>query len=59
MSLIRRPDRLILLGLVEHVAVTSDEEVHRQLGLQLNISRTLIDLEVVREFQHAVIEVIS
>ena len=34
-------------------------EVRQQLGLQLNISRTLIDLKVVREFQHAVVEVIS
>ena len=34
-------------------------EVRQQLGLQLNISRTLIDLKVVREFQQSVIEVIS
>ena len=34
-------------------------EVRQQLGLQLNISRTLIDLKVVREFQHSVVEVIS
>ena len=34
-------------------------EVRQQLNLQLNISRTLIDLKVVREFQQSVIEVIS
>ncbi len=34
-------------------------EVRQQLGLQLNISRTLIDLRVVREFQRSVIEVMS
>ena len=34
-------------------------EVRQQLGLQLNISRTMIDLKVVREFQHSVVEVIS
>ncbi len=34
-------------------------EVRQQLGLQLNISRTLIDLRVVREFQRSVVEVIS
>ncbi len=34
-------------------------EVRQQLGLQLNISRTLIDLRVVREFQRTVFEVIS
>ena len=35
------------------------EVVDQQLGLQLNISRTLIDLKVVREFQQSVVEVIS
>ncbi len=34
-------------------------EVRQQLGLQLNISRTLIDLRVVREFQRTVFEVIA
>ena len=34
-------------------------EVRQQLNLQLSISRTLIDLKVVREFQQSVIEVIS
>jgi hypothetical protein len=33
-------------------------EVRQQLGLQLSISRTLIDLRVVREFQQTVIEII-
>ncbi len=34
-------------------------EVRQQLGVQLNISRTLIDLRVVREFQRSVVEAIS
>ena len=34
-------------------------EVRQQLGLQLNISRTLIDLKVVRVFQRSVVEVIA
>ena len=34
-------------------------EIRQQLGLQLNISRTLIDLKVVREFQRSVVEVIA
>ena len=34
-------------------------EVRQQLGLQLNISRTLIDLRVVREFQRSVVESIA
>ena len=34
-------------------------EVRQQLGLQLNISRTLIDLRVVREFQQSVTETIA
>ena len=34
-------------------------EVRQQLNLQLSISRTLIDLKVVREFQQSVIEVSS
>jgi len=33
-------------------------EVRQQLGLQLSISKALIDLRVVREFQETVIEVI-
>jgi hypothetical protein len=33
-------------------------EVRQQLGLQLSISRTLVDLRVVKEFQETVIEVI-
>ncbi len=34
-------------------------EIRQQLGLQLNISRTLLDLKVVREFQRSVVEVIA
>ena len=34
-------------------------EVRQQLGLQLSITRTLVDLRVVREFQRTVFEVIS
>ena len=34
-------------------------EVRQQLGLQLTISRTLIDLRVVREFQRSVVEAIA
>jgi hypothetical protein len=33
-------------------------EVRQQLGLQLSISRTLVDLRVVKEFQETVIDVI-
>lgn len=33
-------------------------EVRQQLGLQLSISRTLVDLRVMKEFQEAVIETI-
>jgi hypothetical protein len=32
-------------------------EVRQQLGLQLAISRTLVDLRVVKEFQESVVEV--
>jgi hypothetical protein len=34
-------------------------EVRQQLGLQLAISRTLVDLRVVKEFQQTVLEVIA
>ena len=34
-------------------------EVRQQLGLQLNITRTLVDLKVVREFQRSVTETIA
>ena len=34
-------------------------EVRQQLSLQLNISRTLIDLRVVREFQQSVMQTIA
>jgi hypothetical protein len=33
-------------------------EVRQQLGLQLTISRTLVDLRVVKEFQETVLEII-
>jgi hypothetical protein len=34
-------------------------EIRQQLGLQLAISRTLVDLHVMREFQETVIEIIQ
>ena len=34
-------------------------EVRQQLGLQLSITKTLVDLKVVREFQRSVVEVIA
>ena len=34
-------------------------EVRQQLGLQLASSRTLVDLQLVREFQETVIEIIQ
>jgi hypothetical protein len=34
-------------------------EVRQQLGLQLAISRTLVDLQLMREFQETVIEIIQ
>ena len=34
-------------------------EVRQQLGLQLNITKTLVDLKIVREFQRSVVEVIG
>ena len=34
-------------------------EVRQQLGLQLNITKTLVDLKVVREFQQSVTETIA
>lgn len=34
-------------------------EVRQQLGLQLSITRTLVDLRVVREFQRSVVETIA
>jgi DNA-binding FadR family transcriptional regulator len=33
-------------------------EVRQQLGLQLSISRTLVDLRIVKEFHHTVVEAI-
>jgi hypothetical protein len=45
-------------GLSE-VIIKLAAEVRQQLGLQLQISRTLIDMRVVREFQETVVEVIG
>ena len=46
-------------GALQDTILRLAAEVRQQLGLQLTISRTLIDLKVVREFQHAVVEVIA
>ena len=40
------------------VILKLSSEVRHQLGLQLEISRTLVDLRVVKEFQETVIEAI-
>ncbi len=48
-------DRTKLQELVLKLAA----EVRQQLGLQLNITRTLVDLKVVREFQRSVTEAIA
>ena len=48
-------DRAKLQELVLKLAA----EVRQQLGLQLNITRTLVDLKVVREFQRSVTETIA
>jgi hypothetical protein len=40
------------------VILKLSSEVRHQPGLQLDISRTLVDLRVVKEFQETVIEVI-
>ena len=52
----RRPrgDRSVLADVILKLA----GEVRQQLGLQLAISRTLVDLRVVKEFQESVIEAI-
>jgi hypothetical protein len=52
----RRPggDRAVLAEVILKLA----GEVRQQLGLQLAISRTLVDLRVVKEFQESVIEAI-
>ena len=46
-------------GALQDTILRLAAEVRQQLGLQLTISRTLIDLRVVREFQQGVIQVIS
>jgi hypothetical protein len=53
----RRPggDRTALADVILKLA----GEVRQQLGMQLAISRTLVDLRVVKEFQESVIEAIS
>jgi hypothetical protein len=47
-------DRSVLVDTILRLA----GEVRQQLGLQLSISRALVDLRVVKEFQETVIEVI-
>ena len=46
-------------GALQDTILRLAAEVRQQLGLQLNISRTLIDLKVVREFQKSVTETIA
>ncbi len=46
-------------GALQDTILRLAAEVRQQLGLQLTISRTLIDLKVVREFQRSVVEVIA
>ena len=46
-------------GALQDAILRLAAEVRQQLGLQLAISRTLIDLKVVREFQRSVVEVIA
>jgi hypothetical protein len=45
-------------GALADVILKLAGEVRQQLGLQLAISRTLVDLRVVKEFQDTVIEII-
>jgi hypothetical protein len=45
-------------GALADVILRMAGEVRQQLGLQLSISRTLVDLRVVVEFQESVVEVI-
>jgi DNA-binding Lrp family transcriptional regulator len=45
-------------GALADVILKLAGEVRQQLGLQLSISRTLVDLRVVKEFQETVVEVI-
>jgi hypothetical protein len=46
-------------GALADVILKLAGEVRQQLGLQLSISRTLVDLRLVKEFQEAVVEVIQ
>ncbi len=46
-------------GALVDIILKLTAEVRHQLGLQLDISRTLVDLRVVKEFQETVIEVIG
>ena len=46
-------------GALQDTILRLAAEVRQQLGLQLNITRTLVDLKIVREFQKAVVEVIA
>ena len=48
-------DRAVLVDVILKLA----GEVRQQLGLQLAISRTLVDLQIMREFQQTVIEIIQ
>jgi hypothetical protein len=43
---------------LQDVILRLTAEVRQQLGLQLAISRTLVDLRVVKEFQESVVEII-
>ena len=45
-------------GALADVILKLAGEVRQQLGLQLAISRTLVDLRIVKEFQESVIEAI-
>jgi DNA-binding Lrp family transcriptional regulator len=45
-------------GALADVILKLAGEVRQQLGLQLSISRTLVDLRVVKEFQDTVVEII-
>ena len=45
-------------GVLQDVILKLTAEVRQQLSLQLAISRTLVDLRVVKEFQETVVEII-
>ncbi len=46
-------------GALQDTMLKLAAEVRQQLGLQLNITKTLVDLKVVREFQRSVTETIA